>query len=386
MNKWYSGEGKNSDVVVGATVRLARNLADAPFPIRMNNEIRRNTVKKIFAAVKNSPYAGEFDLVDLSAVSSAQAYAYAEQQLISRRFARQKDQSAFLLSKDGSASVMLCEEDHIRLQVRAAGQDLEGAYAKADKLDDALLERLPIAFDERLVSRCLRVIRQAQLERPFLLLVMGKRWRTAAMEAAIVEKYKGIVVSIPDVMVTTKDGFAWAYGYSWEWLRQGMPVHARTGESLPTGAMWEDLWISVTDEREIVFSCSRGGGEVKEFMRFSYREEKRFFSGQRAVAGQDSTKPAYKMLFLYVMNPDKACLDKELLKRAGIGNEAEARSDLRKVLVERLPQLAERDPFAKKREKSRQGMYRRFQVVPCKSYIRPLELMLSLERKPERHR
>ena len=150
--------------------------------------------------------------------------------------------------------------------------------------------------------------------------------------------------------------------------------------------MWEDLWISVTDEREIVFSCSRGGGEVKEFMRFSYREEKRFFSGQRAVAGQDSTKPAYKMLFLYVMNPDKACLDKELLKRAGIGNEAEARSDLRKVLVERLPQLAERDPFAKKREKSRQGMYRRFQVVPCKSYIRPLELMLSLERKPERHR
>ena len=202
----------------------------------------------------------------------------------------------------------------------------------------------------------------------------------------IVEKYNGIVVSIPDVMVTTKDGFAWAYGYSWEWLRQGMPVHARTGESLPTGAMWEDLWISVTDEREIVFSCSRGGGEVKEFMRFSYREEKRFFSRQRAAAGQDSTKPAYKMLFLYVMNPDKACLDKELLKRAGIGNEAEARSDLRKVLVERLPQLAERDPFAKKREKSRQGMYRRFQVVPCKSYIRPLELMLSLERKPERHR
>ena len=121
MNKWYSGEGKNSDVVVGATVRLARNLADAPFPIRMNNEIRRNTVKKIFAAVKNSPYAGEFDLVDLSAVSSAQAYAYAEQQLISRRFARQKDQSAFLLSKDGSASVMLCEEDHIRGRLRQGG-------------------------------------------------------------------------------------------------------------------------------------------------------------------------------------------------------------------------------------------------------------------------
>ena len=92
------------------------------------------------------------------------------------------------------------------------------------------------------------------------------------------------------------------------------------------------------------------------------------------------------MLFLYVMNPDVACLDKELLERAGIGNEAEARSDLRKVLMERLPRLAERDPFEKKREKSRQGMYRRFQVLPCKSYIRPLEFMLSLEREPERRR
>ncbi len=92
------------------------------------------------------------------------------------------------------------------------------------------------------------------------------------------------------------------------------------------------------------------------------------------------------MLFLYVMNPDKACLDKELLKRAGIGNEAEARSDLRKVLVERLPQLAERDPFAKKKGEVKAGHVPPVPGSSCKSYIRPLELMLSLERKPERHR
>lgn len=241
------------------------------------------------------------------------------------------------------------------------------------------------AFDERLVLKCLRTIRQVQPEKPFLLFVMGRRWRTSAMEAAVAEKYKGIAVSIPDVMETTKDGFVWAHGYSWEWLRDGMPVHSRTGGMLLGGA-WENIWITVTDERDIIFLHSRERGELKELTRFSYREEKRFFSKQRAAAGKDSTKPAYKLLFLYVMNPGVACLDKELLERAGIINEAEARSDLRKVLRERLPQLAEKDPFTKKRGKDSQGMYRRFQVIPCKSYDRPLESMLSLDRMPGSYR
>lgn len=242
------------------------------------------------------------------------------------------------------------------------------------------------AFDERLVSRCLRTIRQIQPEKPFLLFVMGSRWRTSSMEATIAEKYKGIVVAIPEVMETTKDGFAWAYGYSWEWLREGMPVHSRAGFQLPACTTWENIWISVTDEREIVFFHGREQGALKELTRFSYREESRFFSKQRASGGKDSTKPAYQMLFLYVMNPEAACLDKELLERAGIRNEAEARSDLRKVLLERLPQLAERDPFTKKRGKMNQGMFRRFQVVPCKSFDRPLEAMLSLDKKPDKHR
>lgn len=241
------------------------------------------------------------------------------------------------------------------------------------------------AFDERLVSRCLRTIRQAQPEKPFILFVMGSRWRTGVMETVIRNTYKGIVISVPDAMETTKDGFAWAYGYSWEWIREGIPIHARAGAALPSGTAWENIWISMTDEREIVFLYSRDHLDTKEIMRFPYREERLFFSKQREVAGKDPTKPAYKLLFLYVMNADQACLDKELLKRAGIRNEAEARSDLRKVLMERLPLLAERDPFTKKREKSRQGMYLRFRVIPCKAYIRPLETMLSLDKTPGRH-
>lgn len=280
----------------------------------------------------------------------------------------------------------------IALNIARACGRTERDMCQAELIPECLIKifNLPIvsyfafAFDECLVSRCLRTIREVQPENPFLLFVMGKRWRTRTMEAAIAEKYKGIILAVPDVMETTRDGFGWAHGYSWEWLRDGMPVHSQAGFSLPACTTWENIWISVTDEREIVFFHWRDEAGLKELTRFSYREESRFYSKQRAAAGKDSTKPAYKMLFLYVMNPETACLDKELLQRAGIGNEAEARSDLRKVLLERLPQLAERDPFTKKREKKRQGMFRRFQVVPCKSFCRPLESMLSLDKKPEK--
>lgn len=94
MNKWYSGEGKNSDVVVGATVRLAREFGRRPSHSYEQRDPQKHGEENLCRREEFS-LCREFDLVDLSAVSSAQAYAYAEQQLISRRFARQKDQSAF---------------------------------------------------------------------------------------------------------------------------------------------------------------------------------------------------------------------------------------------------------------------------------------------------
>ena len=148
MKNWYGTGGADNDVVLFSKIRLARNLSDTPFKSKLSSEIKRNTVKKLYACIKNSELAGDFTLVDLQGASPVQAAAYAERQLISPEFAKEK--GAFLVSPDESVCVMLCEEDHIRLQVRAAGQDLEGAYAKADQLDDALLERLPIAFDARL--------------------------------------------------------------------------------------------------------------------------------------------------------------------------------------------------------------------------------------------
>jgi len=150
MRKWYQSEGKDADVVLSSCVTLSRNLADTPFPSRMSGEIRKNTGKKIYAALKSSELAGDFDLVNLAECSDAQAAAYAEKMLISRRFLRLKDKASFILSKNEDVSVMLCEEDHIVLTAFEGGKSLAEAYAKADKLDDIFIRTLKIAYSDKL--------------------------------------------------------------------------------------------------------------------------------------------------------------------------------------------------------------------------------------------
>ncbi|MCR5207019.1 MAG: ATP--guanido phosphotransferase [Eubacterium sp.] len=149
MSKWYQGSGKNSDVVLYSKVRLSRNLADSPFPSKMSAEIRKNVTKKLWATVKSSPLANEFEIVNIASLSEAEAMSYAEKRLISEKHARDKAAS-FLLSNNEDISVMLCEEDHIIINAFSSGQTLSQAYKKADELDDVFIKTLKIAYSDKL--------------------------------------------------------------------------------------------------------------------------------------------------------------------------------------------------------------------------------------------
>ncbi len=150
MTKWYQGEGNNSDVVLYSKIRLARNLADSPFPNRMNREIRKSVSKKIYATIKSSELANEFNIINLAEVSSAKAVSYVEKQLISPSFAKNKDNASFMISSNEDISIMLCEEDHIKINSFEAGQNLQAAYEKANRLDDIFIKNLKLAFSEKL--------------------------------------------------------------------------------------------------------------------------------------------------------------------------------------------------------------------------------------------
>lgn len=150
MSRWYQGNGNNSDVVLFSKVRLARNLADAPFPSRMSGEIKKSVTKKLYATIKNSAIANEFDLINMNDLTDIKAASYVEKGLISQEFFDTRHNSSFLLSKKENVSIMLCEEDHIRINSFVAGNDITSAYELANNIDDIILANQKMAYSQQL--------------------------------------------------------------------------------------------------------------------------------------------------------------------------------------------------------------------------------------------
>ena len=149
MNKWYNTKSEHNDIILSTRVRFARNLTDFPFPCRLDSEGRQQVCQTVRDAL--SDVSGiKLRYIEMDTLSHKQAVALAERHLISPEFASPQKGRALLLSEDESVSIMLCEEDHIRIQVIKGGLDLEGAFDLATKIDDLLDSKLSYAFDVRL--------------------------------------------------------------------------------------------------------------------------------------------------------------------------------------------------------------------------------------------
>ncbi len=137
-------------IVLSTRIRLARNLKDYPFPARLSAEEKMQVNDTVIAALKNGGATDDLRRIDMSALSDSEAVSLAERHLISPEFASNAEGRVLLLSGDETVSIMLCEEDHVRIQVIEPGLALEKAYAKADALDEALSRGVCVAFDEKL--------------------------------------------------------------------------------------------------------------------------------------------------------------------------------------------------------------------------------------------
>ena len=149
--KWYLETGPEGDVVLSSRIRLARNIVDYPFPCKMTAEQAQKVIEAVEEALARTKPAGrEYEFIDMSKLTPARAMSFAEKHLISPEFAQEREGRALALSGDESVSVMLNEEDHIRIQTMLSGMRLEQALAVADEVDDRLDENLHYAFHEEL--------------------------------------------------------------------------------------------------------------------------------------------------------------------------------------------------------------------------------------------
>ena len=152
--EWLRGSGPESDIVISSRVRLARNLADFPFISRATDadrvEIERILRGRISALQAEGKVTDRLLYVDVSELEEVDRQFLVERQLISREHADSNGARAVVIDHGEQFSVMINEEDHLRIQVMHSGLDLHAAWEQIDQLDDFIEERVTYAFNERL--------------------------------------------------------------------------------------------------------------------------------------------------------------------------------------------------------------------------------------------
>lgn len=142
---WYTECGKDSDVVLSSRVRLARNIKGIPFPQRAGAEDRQKVIDICKKAVNGSEI--KLDFIDISTMTDYEKQAIAECHLISPQMMDNSIKRGVLLSEDSSVSVLINEEDHLRIQCMAPGFNLEKCFESANMIDDTIEESADYAFD-----------------------------------------------------------------------------------------------------------------------------------------------------------------------------------------------------------------------------------------------
>lgn len=143
---------RDEDIVISTRVRLARNLAGRRFPLAASEKERREVVSKVTAAAVESDVLGgagtlAFDPEEMTPLDRT---ILLERRLASREFLEHPEGTRLLVRPDESCSVMINEEDQLRMQALRGGLQLEAAYREISALDDELGEKLDFAFDDRL--------------------------------------------------------------------------------------------------------------------------------------------------------------------------------------------------------------------------------------------
>ena len=147
--KWYDIPDNGHDVVISSRVRLARNLEEFPFVPKLDHAGSEKIAEKVTAALQNA-WDTPLTVTHIASLG-AERKVLLEDHLISPEFCTDSPLERILITDQSTnLAVMVCEEDHVRIQSIYSGFELDKAYETACKADDALAASVPVAFDETL--------------------------------------------------------------------------------------------------------------------------------------------------------------------------------------------------------------------------------------------
>ncbi|WCN37755.1 protein arginine kinase [Aneurinibacillus uraniidurans] len=151
VSEWMNGNGEDADIAISSRVRLARNIQEYPFPILATD----SQLEQITAAVRqvmedeDLKRQGPFEFIRMDELTSLQKRVLMEKHLISPSLMADSRGGAVLLSENEAFSIMVNEEDHLRIQCLFSGLQLQKAWEAANQVDDIFEKHVNFAFDER---------------------------------------------------------------------------------------------------------------------------------------------------------------------------------------------------------------------------------------------
>lgn len=148
--EWLRGDGPEADIVTSTRVRLARNSANHPFPTVATLEEKSIIEENLSKVILDYGIIKEAEYTNLMTVSPVDRQFLVERHLISREHAEGKGDRGVAFGKDEIVSVMVNEEDHLRMQAMRSGFQLDETWTLIDSVDDAIGEHVDYAFSPRL--------------------------------------------------------------------------------------------------------------------------------------------------------------------------------------------------------------------------------------------
>jgi protein arginine kinase len=145
---WLNGEGPDSSVVLSSRIRLARNVSEFPFPPAASSDIREKIIDLMQSALGRIPDLKKGTFFRSGDIDSLHQTFLAERHLISPQFMQDGIGRGLFIDERERVSIMLNEEDHIRLQVLSSGLSLEECWELAAKIDDEIGKVLQYDFDQ----------------------------------------------------------------------------------------------------------------------------------------------------------------------------------------------------------------------------------------------
>ncbi len=148
--EWLRGTGAESDIVISTRVRLARNVAGYPFVARLRPEQQAALSRILRESILDGGVVPECSYFDLKVASDLERRLLVERHLISKEHEEAQGDRGVAIRENEAVSIMVNEEDHLRIQVLHSGFELDETWRTISAIDTALGQRVPYAFSTRL--------------------------------------------------------------------------------------------------------------------------------------------------------------------------------------------------------------------------------------------